>query len=735
LTVNPVPTVTVTNPAAVCLPATVDLTAAGVTSGSTAGLTFTYWLDAATTLSYATPAAAVAGTYYIKGTDVTTCYDTKPVTVTVNAVPTVTVTNPAAVCSPTTVDLTAPGVTAGSTAGLTFTYWTDAAATLSYATPASAVAGTYYIKGTDVTTCYDIKPVTVTINMAPTVTSSQTDLLCSGITTGEIDITAADGTAPYNYAWTGTGVIPTAEDQTGLTGGSYSVIVTDVNGCTSTSLPITLSEPLALNGSASVTTAIECNGNSATVTLAGSGGTGLLSYMFNGVTNTTGIFSGIPAGVAYAWSVTDANSCGPLSGTIDVTEPAAINIAGLVTNASALGGTDGAIDITVSGGIPSYSFLWTTVDGSGLNPAAEDQAVLTAGTYNVVVTDGNSCISNRNFTVFEPVTLLIDAIVTDVKCNAGANGSIQITISGGISPYTYSWTTADGGGLVSGEEDQTTLTAGTYNLNVTDAGAGTASGVYIISEPSAIVVTINSVSDYNGSGVKCYGANDGLVNITTAGGMGALSASWSGPSGFSSISEDITGLLAGSYTVIVTDTAGCSVTETVQLSEPEDLILEAIPTDAKCPDSQDGAITLTITGGSSPYVTNWDGVILTQNRTDLIPETYSVIVTDINGCAKSLDVVVGFTGSEACLVVSEIITPYQDGHNDTWKIKNIEMYPNAEVLVYTRWGKLVFSTKNIPANPWDGTFKGKLLPTDSYHYILHLNDGSEPRSGIISIIR
>ena len=206
VTVNALPTVTITDPAAVCSPSTVDLTAAAVTAGSTAGLTYTYWTDALATTAYATPAAAIAGTYYIKGTDpVTGCYDIKPVTVTVNALPTVTITNPAAVCSPSTVDLTAAAVTAGSTAGLTYTYWTDAPATISYATPATAIAGTYYIKGTDpVTGCYDIKPVTVTVNALPTVTITDPAAVCSPAT---VDLTAAAVTAgstaglTYTY-WT-----------------------------------------------------------------------------------------------------------------------------------------------------------------------------------------------------------------------------------------------------------------------------------------------------------------------------------------------------------------------------------------------------------------------------------------------------------------------------------------------------------------------------------------------------
>ncbi len=173
-------TVVVNNPAAVCSPATVDLTLAAVTTGSTAGLAYTYFTDAAATIAYATPSAAGAGTYYIKGTTAAGCFDVKPVTVTVNPTPTVVVNNPAAVCSPATVDLTLAAVTTGSTAGLTYTYFTDAAATLSYTTPSTAVAGTYYIKGTTAAGCFDVKPVTVTVNPTPSCSISGLQNVFSG---------------------------------------------------------------------------------------------------------------------------------------------------------------------------------------------------------------------------------------------------------------------------------------------------------------------------------------------------------------------------------------------------------------------------------------------------------------------------------------------------------------------------------------------------------------------------
>jgi gliding motility-associated-like protein len=189
--------------------------------------------------------------------------------------------------------------------------------------------------------------------------------------------------------------------------------------------------------------------------------------------------------------------------------------------------------------------------------------------------------------------------------------------------------------------------------------------------------------------------------------------------------------------VTVTDANGCTGTGSVTITEPAPLALVATPFEAGCPDSNDGSITLEITGGTPLYAVIWNDGITTQNRTDVLPGTYSVVVMDANGCQASTNTVVSFTVSFGCLVIPDIITPDPaDGHNDEWIIRNIDIYPDAEVRIFTRWGKMIFKTKNISANPWNGRYSnGRLVPTDSYHYILYLNDGSEPRSGVISVIR
>jgi large repetitive protein len=271
VTINAAPTLVITNPAAVCAPNTVDLTAPAVTAGSAPGLTFTYWTDAAATIPYTTPTAATAGTYYIKGTLAGGCSAIQPVTVTVNPTPTVVTTNPAAVCAPGTVDLTAPAVTVGSTAGLTFTYWTDAAATIPYTTPTTATAGTYYIKGTNASGCSDIKPVTVTVNPAPVVVITNPAAVC---TPNTVNITApavTAGSAPgltYTY-WTDAAATIPYTTPTAATAGTYYIKGTNASGCSTIQPVVVTVNPLptpAITGPDPV--CVTVNGNNSTYTTA-----------------------------------------------------------------------------------------------------------------------------------------------------------------------------------------------------------------------------------------------------------------------------------------------------------------------------------------------------------------------------------------------------------------------------------------------------------------------------------
>jgi gliding motility-associated-like protein len=534
----------------------------------------------------------------------------------------------------------------GSTAGLTYTYWIDAAATVPYSTPSGATNGTYYIKGTAISGCYDVKPVLVTVHPTPVITGTQVNVSCSGGSNGSIDISVTSGTAPFIYAWTGTGVIPAIQDQTGLSAGIYSVIVTDSRSCISASSSFTITQPSTLSG---------------TITSQ--------------------------------------------------------------TNVSVFGGNNGSLTVVGSGGTSPYLYKL----GAGAYQVSGTFGSLIAGSYTITIQDINLCTFNLVADISQPSSSMSGSIVskTDILCFGAATGSVTVAGSGGKTPYEYK--------LESGNYQSSgtfgSLSAGTYKITIRDALLVTFDLNFTITQPaSAVGGTVITQAN-----VQCFGGNSGSVTVAGSGGVAPYKYKLG--SGVYQNSGTFGSMAAGSHTIAVQDANLCTFTIQAVITEPQELAVTETKEDVSCPGVSDGEISLTITGGTSPYQVLWSDGVTTPARQNLSAGTYSVIVTDKNGCASSLNVVIAYIGSESCLEIQEIITPNNDGFYDKWKIKNIELFPNAEVQVFNRWGKRVFTTKNIPANEWDGTLDGKLLPTDSYHYILYLNDGSEPRSGVVSIIR
>jgi gliding motility-associated-like protein len=395
------------------------------------------------------------------------------------------------------------------------------------------------------------------------------------------------------------------------------------------------------------------------------------------------------------------------------------------------GDANGSVIVQGTGGYGSYEYK---LDAGAYQPSGSFGS-LSAGTYIVTIRDEDNTTYEVPVTITQPQPFNAEITsVNDVTCSGNADGAIDVTATGGTEPYIFSWTGT--GGFTSVLADLEDLSPGSYSLTVTDAnGCGTFILDAVIGEPAPLVITIDSYSDYNGFGVACNGGTDGSISSSASGGTGPYVFSWTGPAGFASSSDDITNLGSGSYSLEVTDASGCFVTSLVNITEPDPLSIEFTVTEASCPDEPDGSIELAISGGTQPYEIIWDNGAVTGLREDLVPGVYSVVVTDMNHCPGTIDITVGTVGTEACLEIPEIITPNNDNFNDTWKIRNIDLFPDAEVQVFNRWGKRVYQSRNILADPWDGTDGGKLVPTDSYHYILDLHNGSKARQGVITVIR
>ncbi|WP_216650076.1 SdrD B-like domain-containing protein [Lewinella sp. W8] len=376
-------------------------------------------------------------------------------------------------------------------------------------------------------------------------------------------------------------------------------------------------EPLVATG---VTTDVICNDDAGTsddgtITLTVVGGTAGYTYAWsNGA--TTQNLSGLAAGT-YTVVVTDANGCTTTeSFTID--QPEQLVVTGTTVDVECNGDATGSIDITVSGGTTEYTIDWTDIAG---NDNAEDRSGLVAGTYTVVVTDANGCTTTASFTIEEASDLLASVEDFALDCFGDNDGSLTAVASGGTAPYTYLWST----GATSITIDN--LVAGSYSVTITDANGCTEVATGTVTQPDAPLSVTEVVVD-----VDCAGAATGSIDLTVAGGTPAYSFNWSN----GATTEDLTGIAAGTYSVTITDANGCELMRTYEVEDGAPLVA-SVEDDTICLDSPErGTLTVVVLEGSGNYQYQWDaatGNQTTATATDLMVGVYTVLVTDTEtGC-------------------------------------------------------------------------------------------------------
>jgi hypothetical protein len=506
----------------------------------------------------------------------------------------------------------------GGTSPYTFA-WSNSATTQNIS---SLAAGTYSVSITDNNGCTQTASATVTEPTQLTATATPVNVACNSGTNGAVNLTVNGGISPYTFAWSNSA---TTQNISGLAAGTYSVSITDNNGCTQTA-SATVTEPTLLTATATPVN-VSCNGGTnGGVNLAVSGGTA--PYVYFWITGgTTQNLTNVPAGV-YSVFVTDINGC-QQSASATVTEPAALSASTTTTDAACNGGVDGGVNLNVNGGTSPYTFAWSN------SATTQNISSLAAGTYSVTITDNNGCTQTASAIVTEPTLIMASATATNVLCNGGTTGAVNLSVNGGTSPYTFAWSNS------AITQNISALAAGNYSVTITDNNGCAQTASITITEPTIISASATS------TGALCNGGTTGAVNLSVNGGTSPYTFAWSN----SATTQNLSSLAAGTYSVSITDNNGCTQTASAIVTEPTLIAATTTSTNLLCNSNSTGAVNLSVNGGTAPYTFAWSNSATTQNISGLAAGTYSVIITDNNGCTQN---VTGINITEPATISSAI---------------------------------------------------------------------------------
>ncbi len=466
-------------------------------------------------------------------------------------------------------------------------------------------AGTYIVIGRDSKGCLETVNVTIAQpGQLSVVIDSITNVLCNGTGSGGIYITPSGGTPGYSYAWSNG---PTTEDNIGVGAGTYVVTISDANNCTAVE-SATVNAPVALFLSVAIHNDLFCyNDSSGAIDVTANGGVPQYSFVWSNGETTEDLVN-LKAG-CYSVTVTDANACTQTL-TQCLTEPSEILSSVIGTNVSCAGASDGTADLTVSGGTPPYFYQWST------GQASQDLTGKPGGVYYVVITDNNGCDKRDSVVITEPAPLVLSTVVTNITCHNADNGAIDLIVSGGTPGYTYAW----GHGATT--EDLDSLSGALYCVTVTDAGGCTASICVQLVNPPAINTNF-IITD-----ARCYGDTTGAINLIPSGGTPPFTFSWSN----GATTEDISNVVAGVYSVTLTDSRNCVWVDSAEITQPAPLVTSGFIKNVTCFGYNDGAIDITAYGGTLPYGFQWSTGQTTEDVVSLPGGNYFVSVTDGENC-------------------------------------------------------------------------------------------------------
>lgn len=508
----------------------------------------------------------------------------------------------------------------------------------------------------------------------------------------------------------------TGERTMSVTAGTYTFRITDSNGCTAERV-VEITENDELHNEVELTEAY-CNDNFGRAEISVRGGVQPYSILwFDG---NTQFARDIEPGNYIGYVVTDNVGCSIID-SVKVSREPQMQIA--VTHINALcyqqaNGT-GIVANIIDGHFP-YRYNWSNgqTDSIATN--------LAVGTYTITVTDDHNCVAVESITIQQPSELTVLGSARNASCRGMCDGQIVAVADGGVEPYTYHWNTGYNAEVL------TELCYGDYHLTVKDANGCEHYSTYSISQPESMTATAQTTP------VSCFGGNDGKITVQVAGGSQPYSFATNEFMYNATNENEITFLSAGQHTIYVKDNRGCTTTITGIIEAPDQVHADYAATDISCKEAKDGTIKLEVNGGTPPYylTTNAESNIPIEENfviKDLHSGVYHLIINDEHGCSYSLKNVVIPANETPCLHIPNVFSPNEDGINDTWVIDNIQMFPDAKIAVFNRWGQNIYKGDSV-SQPWDGCRNGKKMPSGVYTYVVDLGKDFEKYSGNLSLI-
>lgn len=449
---------------------------------------------------------------------------------------------------------------------------------------------------------------------------------CFSENTGSAEVQVSGGAGNYTFIWSDSlGQI--SQNAVFLEAGTYTVTVTDGMGCRATAEAI-VEQPDSILVNSTIVDARCMGENSGQITIEPSGGTG--SYTASWSNGASGLTNDALSAGSYTLTLVDDNGC-ELTDRFDITEPPTMLESAIEQTVQGCFGANGnELVVTAQGGTGTqYTFEWS--DGQTAATATN----LAATNQSVTVTDENGCISVSDFTPIDLNEIEFNIIQTRPTCFGGTDGQLGVNnLSGGAgataTDYNIEWSTGQTGDFVDNLEG-----GQTYSVTVTDIQGCETSNERVLDQPIMISFDIDKRD------VSCFGLTDGRATVMDIRGENSIFGfQWTG-NGVSENTATADNLPPGNYSVEVSDDRGCTATQEILITEPMEINLDFDITDNGCFGENTGAIVTTISGGVPEYTAIWSNGALTSDLSNLAAGTYSVAITDNNGCMTEGEALVG----------------------------------------------------------------------------------------------